>query len=85
MAAEESGPVWAASRGPGGVGFLSTPAAGGREAHVPPPATLLVEVSDGRDSAGISAASGKLGAIVAQVGFARLVNIGGTNAFVKHM
>jgi PHS family inorganic phosphate transporter-like MFS transporter len=34
---------------------------------------------------GISAASGKLGAIVAQVGFARLVNIGGTNKFVKHM
>lgn len=34
---------------------------------------------------GISAASGKLGAIVAQVGFARLANIGGTNAFLKHM
>ena len=34
---------------------------------------------------GISAASGKLGAIVAQVGFARLRDIGGTNAFVKHM
>jgi hypothetical protein len=34
---------------------------------------------------GISAASGKLGAIVAQVGFARMVNIGGTNVFVKHM
>ncbi|KAF9046818.1 phosphate transporter [Hymenopellis radicata] len=34
---------------------------------------------------GISAASGKLGAIVAQVGFARLRNIGGTNAFVKHI
>jgi PHS family inorganic phosphate transporter-like MFS transporter len=34
---------------------------------------------------GISAASGKLGAIVAQVGFARMVNIGGTNNFVKHM
>jgi len=34
---------------------------------------------------GISAASGKLGAIVAQVGFAQLVNIGGTNKFVKHM
>ena len=34
---------------------------------------------------GISAASGKLGAIVAQVGFAQLRNIGGTNAFVKHM
>lgn len=28
---------------------------------------------------GISAASGKLGAIVAQVGFAQLINIGGTN------
>ncbi|KAL5504081.1 hypothetical protein ACEPAH_8154 [Sanghuangporus vaninii] len=34
---------------------------------------------------GISAASGKLGAIVAQVGFARLRNIGGTNQFVKHI
>ncbi|KIM78090.1 hypothetical protein PILCRDRAFT_824802 [Piloderma croceum F 1598] len=34
---------------------------------------------------GISAASGKLGAIVAQVGFARMVNIGGTNNFVKHI
>ncbi|KIM88284.1 hypothetical protein PILCRDRAFT_95578 [Piloderma croceum F 1598] len=34
---------------------------------------------------GISAASGKLGAIVAQVGFARMVNIGGTNKFVKHI
>jgi PHS family inorganic phosphate transporter-like MFS transporter len=34
---------------------------------------------------GISAASGKLGAIVAQVGFARLKDIGGTNKFVKHM
>ncbi|KAG6878356.1 hypothetical protein C0993_008114 [Termitomyces sp. T159_Od127] len=34
---------------------------------------------------GISAASGKLGAIVAQVGFARLKDIGGTNHFVKHM
>ena len=34
---------------------------------------------------GISAASGKLGAIVAQVGFAQLRNIGGTNHFVKHM
>jgi len=34
---------------------------------------------------GISAASGKLGAIVAQVGFARLRDIGGTNAFVKHI
>ncbi|KAG1875500.1 major facilitator superfamily domain-containing protein [Suillus subalutaceus] len=34
---------------------------------------------------GISAASGKLGAIVAQVGFARLVNIGGTGAFIGHI
>jgi PHS family inorganic phosphate transporter-like MFS transporter len=34
---------------------------------------------------GISAASGKLGAIVAQVGFAQLKNIGGTNKFVKHI
>jgi len=34
---------------------------------------------------GISAASGKLGAIVAQVGFARLKDIGGTNKFVKHI
>ncbi|KAJ7170579.1 inorganic phosphate transporter [Mycena crocata] len=34
---------------------------------------------------GISAASGKLGAIVAQVGFSRLVNIGGTNRFVQHI
>lgn len=34
---------------------------------------------------GISAASGKLGAIVAQVGFSRLKDIGGTNAFVKHI
>jgi len=34
---------------------------------------------------GISAASGKLGAIIAQVGFARLANIGGTNHFVKHI
>ncbi|RDB25729.1 Repressible high-affinity phosphate permease [Hypsizygus marmoreus] len=34
---------------------------------------------------GISAASGKLGAIVAQVGFAQLKDIGGTNAFVKHI
>jgi len=34
---------------------------------------------------GISAASGKLGAIVAQVGFARLKNIGGTNHFVQHI
>jgi len=34
---------------------------------------------------GISAASGKLGAIVAQVGFARLKDIGGTNRFVQHI
>ncbi|EGN98965.1 hypothetical protein SERLA73DRAFT_108199 [Serpula lacrymans var. lacrymans S7.3] len=34
---------------------------------------------------GISAASGKLGAIIAQVGFGKLVNIGGTNAFVQHI
>lgn len=34
---------------------------------------------------GISAASGKLGAIVAQVGFARLKDIGGQSKFVKHM
>ncbi|WWC99594.1 phosphate:H+ symporter [Kwoniella sp. B9012] len=34
---------------------------------------------------GISAASGKLGAIVAQVGFSRLVNIGGKNKFLKHI
>ncbi|KAJ7599450.1 phosphate transporter [Mycena floridula] len=34
---------------------------------------------------GISAASGKLGAIVAQVGFAQLKDIGGTNAWVKHI
>ncbi|KAI5122557.1 hypothetical protein M0805_005284 [Coniferiporia weirii] len=34
---------------------------------------------------GISAASGKLGAVVAQVGFARLKDIGGTNDFVKHI
>jgi PHS family inorganic phosphate transporter-like MFS transporter len=34
---------------------------------------------------GISAASGKFGAIIAQVGFARLRDIGGTNAFVKHI
>jgi PHS family inorganic phosphate transporter-like MFS transporter len=34
---------------------------------------------------GISAASGKLGAIVAQVGFARLKDIGGKSAFVKHI
>ncbi|KAJ7110429.1 inorganic phosphate transporter [Mycena epipterygia] len=34
---------------------------------------------------GISAASGKLGAVVAQVGFSQLVNIGGTNKFVPHI
>jgi PHS family inorganic phosphate transporter-like MFS transporter len=34
---------------------------------------------------GISAASGKLGAIVAQVGFARLINIGGSGKFLKHI
>lgn len=34
---------------------------------------------------GISAASGKLGAVVAQVGFARMKNIGGTNQFIGHI
>jgi len=34
---------------------------------------------------GISAASGKLGAIVAQVSFTQLKDIGGENQFVKHM
>ncbi|KAJ7494612.1 inorganic phosphate transporter [Mycena galericulata] len=34
---------------------------------------------------GISAASGKLGAIVAQVGFSQMVNIGGTNKFIPHI
>jgi len=34
---------------------------------------------------GISAATGKLGAVISQVGFAQLVNIGGTNKFVQHM
>lgn len=34
---------------------------------------------------GISAASGKLGAIVAQVGFSQLKDIGGKNAFVGHI
>ncbi|KAG1821912.1 major facilitator superfamily domain-containing protein [Suillus subaureus] len=34
---------------------------------------------------GISAASGKLGAIIAQVGFAQLANIGGTNKFINHI
>ncbi|KAI0078760.1 phosphate transporter [Panus rudis PR-1116 ss-1] len=36
-------------------------------------------------SHGIAAASGKLGAIVAQVGFAQLKDIGGTGKFVKHI
>jgi PHS family inorganic phosphate transporter-like MFS transporter len=34
---------------------------------------------------GISAATGKLGAIVAQVGFSQLKDIGGSNKFVKHI
>jgi len=34
---------------------------------------------------GISAATGKLGAVIAQVGFAKLSNIGGTNAFLGHI
>jgi PHS family inorganic phosphate transporter-like MFS transporter len=34
---------------------------------------------------GISAASGKLGAIISQVGFARLINIGGKNAWLNHI
>ncbi|KAG2035856.1 phosphate transporter [Suillus americanus] len=34
---------------------------------------------------GISAASGKLGAVIAQVGFAQLVNIGGTGKFINHI
>ena len=34
---------------------------------------------------GISAASGKLGAVIAQVGFARMKDIHGTNKFVGHM
>ncbi|PPQ69014.1 hypothetical protein CVT24_000089 [Panaeolus cyanescens] len=34
---------------------------------------------------GISAASGKLGAIVAQAGFSNLKDIGGANKFVKHI
>ena len=34
---------------------------------------------------GISAASGKLGAIISQVGFSQLLNIGGTNAFLQHL
>ncbi|THH30285.1 hypothetical protein EUX98_g3909 [Antrodiella citrinella] len=36
-------------------------------------------------SHGIAAASGKLGAVVAQVGFSKMVNIGGTNKFVQHL
>ncbi|KAG0144984.1 hypothetical protein CROQUDRAFT_94443 [Cronartium quercuum f. sp. fusiforme G11] len=36
-------------------------------------------------SHGISAASGKLGAIVAQVGFARLKDIGGKDQFIDHI
>jgi MFS transporter, PHS family, inorganic phosphate transporter len=34
---------------------------------------------------GISAASGKLGAVIAQVGFASLKDRGGKNHFVQHM
>ncbi|KAJ7850280.1 inorganic phosphate transporter [Mycena olivaceomarginata] len=34
---------------------------------------------------GISAASGKFGAIVAQVGFSQMINIGGPNKFIPHM
>ncbi|KAH9945214.1 phosphate transporter [Epithele typhae] len=34
---------------------------------------------------GISAASGKLGAIVAQVGFGKLINIGGPSKFINHL
>jgi len=34
---------------------------------------------------GISAASGKLGAIISQVGFSQLLNIGGTNKFLNHL
>lgn len=36
-------------------------------------------------SHGISAASGKLGAIVAQVGFARLKDIGGKDQFIDQL
>lgn len=36
-------------------------------------------------SHGIAAASGKLGAVISQVGFAQMANIGGTNKFVKHI
>ncbi|KAF8265016.1 phosphate transporter [Lactarius quietus] len=34
---------------------------------------------------GISAASGKVGAVIAQVGFQRMRNIGGTNHFLQHI
>ncbi|KAF8556193.1 phosphate permease [Imleria badia] len=34
---------------------------------------------------GISAASGKLGAVVAQLGFGQLINIGGKNKFIQHI
>jgi PHS family inorganic phosphate transporter-like MFS transporter len=34
---------------------------------------------------GIAAASGKLGAIISQVVFTRLADIGGPNHFIKHM
>jgi len=34
---------------------------------------------------GIAAASGKLGAIISQVGFSQLVNIGGPNKFLQHL
>jgi PHS family inorganic phosphate transporter-like MFS transporter len=34
---------------------------------------------------GIAAASGKLGAIISQVVFTRLADIGGPNQFIKHM
>ncbi|KAH9902623.1 phosphate transporter [Cubamyces lactineus] len=34
---------------------------------------------------GIAAASGKVGAVISQVGFGKLVNIGGENAFVPHL
>jgi len=34
---------------------------------------------------GISAASGKLGAIISQVGFSQLLNVGGPNKFLQHL
>ena len=34
---------------------------------------------------GIAAASGKVGAVVSQVGFGKLINVGGKNAFVPHL